>query len=166
MLQIPNIVPASSGLVKSTALKSKNLKRRILLSYSTRWLATPTQACITLTQWALRSQYIEWRPQWILNKCMFGPSKLVSKDRFWKQISIRRKVQRERIMKARVEKRQLQRVQLTVRVMLACTSQPLNPTITIQTLVYLNFQHYMNVIISPLPAVRWHLTMHWYSCSL
>jgi hypothetical protein len=45
---------------------------------------------------------------------------------------------RQRIVKALVMRRQLQRVQLTVRVRRACNPQPLNPSITISTLVHLN----------------------------
>jgi len=49
-----------------------------------------------------------------------------------------RKARRESIYKAHVRKRQLQSVQLSVRVRRVCNPQPLNSTITIQTSVHLN----------------------------
>ena len=49
-----------------------------------------------------------------------------------------RKALRERILKARARRRQLRRVQLTVRVRRAWNPQPLNPCITISTSVHLN----------------------------
>ena len=100
--------------------------------------------------------------------CMFGPLQLVSENRLCEPISIKSEVRRERILKAHIKKRQLRRVQWTVRVRRACIPHPLNPSITIYTSVHLNFWNcmHMHAIIILLPAVRWCLTIHPYHCSI
>jgi hypothetical protein len=76
-------------------LKSKNLKRLILLSNSGRWPATPTHPCSALTQRGISFQSFEWRHNCTLTKCILGPPKLISENRLCGLDSIKRSSERE-----------------------------------------------------------------------
>jgi len=101
----PESTSASLGSVKELwKLKSENLKRLILLSHSTRWLASPALPCTALPQRGLCSQIFESRLNCILTKCMFGPPKLVSENRLCGPNSIKRSSERENLESSSYEK--------------------------------------------------------------
>ena len=118
-------------------LKSENLKRLILRSDSARWPATPTHPWTALTQRGLSSQILnqDLTVFW-LNVCLGRPNLYPEVD--YADQNPLSEALRERILKARVVRRQLQIVQFTVRVRRACNPGPLNPSITISTSVHLN----------------------------
>jgi len=95
------------ALSNDLELEKEKLKRHILLSDSTRWPPTATQPSAVHTPRGLGSQYFECRPNWILTKCMLELPELGSKNGLCEPISIETAAQRERTLKARVEKRKL-----------------------------------------------------------
>jgi len=126
------------ALATEQQLESENLKRQILLSDPTRWPATPAHPFTALTQRCLSSQFFECRLNSTLTKCVFRPPSLVSGNKLCEPISIMTEVWRQRLLKARVMKRQLRRLQSTVAVRWTCNPHRINLIVTIQSSVYLN----------------------------
>jgi hypothetical protein len=127
----PKIASASSSSVKRAAAWERESQK----TDSAQWLykmAGNSRSPMDHT-YSKRPKFsmLECRPNSILTKCMFGPPTLVSENRLCEPISIMREDRREGLMQAQVMKRQLRRLQLTVRVRRACNPQWMNLIVTI-----------------------------------